>query len=232
MTEAQMAARVVRWLEDDGWSVYQEVEPIGLWGPGRADIVAVNGWRTRVVECKRALSFELLAQAQAWIQYAHWVDIAVPAIKASAEQSAGRNVAYKCAGMLGLGVLRVKSLHGIEEGVVSPVDRIGEDPPAGEPRPGLLDLLRPEHKTHAKAGEPGGGQWTRFKQTAAALRDFAANSPGETLRTALHRVEHHYASVRNALMSIERLGDESRKFGFEMRYSAEGMRLYPTTETG
>ena len=69
MSEADMAARVVAHLESEGYEVFHEVT-LGDWKDGvapRADIVATRDSSIITVECKKVLSFEVLAQAERWL---------------------------------------------------------------------------------------------------------------------------------------------------------------------
>lgn len=78
LTETELAAEVVRHLDEAGWETYQEVQLAGR----RADIVAVrHGTELMVVETKLNLTFDLLDQAFRWKPYAHAVYIAVPFAK-------------------------------------------------------------------------------------------------------------------------------------------------------
>lgn len=68
-TEAMLAAEIIGWLELEGWETYSEVTSPS--GQERADIVAVRTLpsgekNVAVIECKRELTFELLAQAKKW----------------------------------------------------------------------------------------------------------------------------------------------------------------------
>ena len=70
LSEVDLAARVVTWLEADAWDVYQEVDG--------ADIVAVRGPVLWVVECKVILGFPVLDQAMRRRAEAHCVWVATP----------------------------------------------------------------------------------------------------------------------------------------------------------
>lgn len=63
-SEVELARAVIQWLDHQHWDVYQEVRV----GPrGRiADIIAVRGPLTWVIECKKALGLEVLTQANDW----------------------------------------------------------------------------------------------------------------------------------------------------------------------
>jgi hypothetical protein len=150
LTEADLASKVVSWLESDGWEVFQEVQPEG-WGGPRADIVAVQEGRVWVVECKKQFSFDLLAQAEKWKPYSNRASIAVP----YARRSDGRSTAFRVAGLLGLGVFEVESLWPVDADRIPAVKQVVEPEYRGFVDWKLRDALRPEHKEYAKAGESG-----------------------------------------------------------------------------
>lgn len=198
MTEAEMAKRVVCYLEDEGYAVYEEVQ-LADWGGPRADIVATKNDRITVIEAKQHLSFELIAQAKRWQKMAHKVLIAVP----HARRSAGRDCALSILAMLGIGMLEVTSLWPLEdERGLRSVRQVVEPMFKPSCSPELAAALRPEHQTHAKAGTNSGGFVTRFSITCASVRTFLVDNPGATLRQALLNVDHHYASANSGVAAI------------------------------
>lgn len=226
-TEADMAAGVVKWLEADGFTVYQEVDPDGRGGV-RADIVAVRDSRITVVEAKKQLSWELLSQASHWQTFANRVYVAVP----DAKQREGRAMAFRCCALLGLGVLEVTALWPVEEGHRPPVKEKVEPEYRSSINPTLLHSLQPEHQTHAKAGTNAGGQWSRFRQTCAAVAAFAREHPGDTLRACLSLVDHHYSSIASGIQSLAKWSDKGlTDIGFELRTVDGAIRVYPAKES-
>lgn len=221
MSESSMAEKVVSWLEQDGWTIYQEVQP-HVDGP-RADIVAQREGALWVVEAKKQLSFDLLAQAEHWKGSAHCVWVAVPLAKSSN----GRSMAFRVARLLGLGVLEVRSLWPIDEGrmravstVVEPTERSGIDST-------LLRALRPEHQTHAKAGTNRGDHFTRYRATCEAIARYVTEHPGCTLREALSNVDHHYASIASGINALRTWASKGKAHGIELREEDGVLRVYP-----
>src|SRR6185312_5261868 len=174
-TEAMLAATVSAFLAADGAEVFHEVtlewklrrqatvgngRPVG---DGRADLAFLRGAVLGVVECKMSLSFELLAQAARWRDYAHEVWIAVP----FAKMSEGRHEAFQvCRKHYGFGVIEVQDDDEVR--LRHPVQRATIDP-------ALLNSLRPEHKTGGElAGTNRGGHFTTFKETAARWAAYVA----------------------------------------------------------
>lgn len=228
MSEAELASRVVKWLEDDGWSVFHEVTfGGGAIGDGRADIVATRGDELWVVEAKRSLSFDVMAQAERWKPYASRVSIAVPKTHEH-RPSDGRLLAHRLIASLELGLLEVRSLWPIEEGRLDAVVETVEPRVREGYASRLRNRLRPEHQTHAKAGESGGGHWTQWKATVAAVSRYATEHPGTTLKEALSHVEHHYSSVRSGVSSLTKWFAAGKVEGFELRQGEDRLlRVYP-----
>lgn len=203
VTEADLAAVVVRWLEERGFDVYQEVE---LERQGiRADIVARRGPELTIVETKTSASLALLGQVMERRRFAHRVYAASP-VKRGPFVDACKE--------MGIGVLAV---HVGGPGMYTPYKgsmAIPLDPPSVteiEPsrrwnaRPlKLASRLRPEHKTACPAGSPTGGHWSRWRDTCAQLAAVVAREPGLSLREALSpdRMRHHYASLASARSSL------------------------------
>ncbi len=192
-SEQSIAAIVVAWLEALGADVYQEVQVSG----GVADIVARVGFELWIVEVKTSLSLALVAQAFERRRLAHRVVIAAPATRAL------RDVLPIIA-ELGMGLLEVtpgETMHGAS---IPPrvVERLASR--RWNTRPvALARSLRPEHKTHGKAGAVGGGgRWTPFRGTCEALASIVRSEPGITLKAAVAKTKHHYRSERSAISSL------------------------------
>lgn len=211
--EQDVAAVVVAWLESCGHDVYQEVECRG----GVADIVTLAGPRREVsvVEVKTGWSLDLLEQCAARRRVAHRVWAAVPRSKAD------HSVLFH---KFGIGVLLVSPADKYSPasvGVRCEAERVSSDRRHGED---LRNRLRPEHKTHAKAGAIGaGGRYTPFAATCRALREVVEDAPGITIKDAIKATKHHYASVASAISSLRKLIDDGVVEGVRLR---EG-RLYP-----
>jgi hypothetical protein len=218
--EQDIAATVVAWLEDCGHDVYQEVECIG----GVADIVTLSGPRQRevsVVEVKTGWSLDLLEQCVSRRRIAHRVWAAVPHSKADhsilfAEFGIGVLVVTPEERM-GRYVIEARIAARFHAGRVSGDRRHGAD---------LKRRLRPEHKTHAKAGAPGaGGRYTPFAATCRALRDVVEAQPGISIKDAVAATDHHYASVRSAISSLRTWIDKGVVEGVRL----DAGHLYPVS---
>jgi len=222
-TEAEMAKIVVSWLADDGWEVYQEVEPPRC--HATADIVATRGRILWIIECKRSMSIDLLAQARDWRGWGHRVSVAVPALR----MSHGRRAFLH----------RIMDDHGIGWlSVQQPRSRYAAQAPVKELlRPGFMRRLRStrmqnclteRHKTFAEAGNAKGLRWTPFKATCEKLVQVAKANPGILLGDLLKQITHHYASDTSAKAQISRLSREGVIKGIEVRKEGRRLRVYPT----
>jgi hypothetical protein len=187
-SEEEVASVVVTWLESLGFDVYQEV----ACGGGVADIVARIRADVWAVEVKTSLSLALLVQAMAHRRDATRVYIAAPVTRNM------NDVGSLCA-ELGIGLLQVSSGDSYDPPRVRSVvesRRFNRRPVA------LTKRLRPEHKTHAKAGTAGGGRWTPWRDTCEQLARLVAASPGITLKAAIDSIRHHYRSSSGARSSL------------------------------
>ena len=201
ISEADIAAQVRTFLDENGWETYAEVQFAHGLGTfeGRADLVATRLDTTEtephlsVVECKRELSFELFAQAARWQPFAHHVWIAFP----YAKPSDGRREAFHIArDYYGFGILELQDRSGV---VVR-----GHGNPNGNVCDHLLRSLRPEHKTYAAPGTNRGGQWSSFKETCGHLATHVAGNPGVKLEDAVVAIRHHYRNKASAVSSLRK----------------------------
>jgi hypothetical protein len=219
ISEASLAATIKAYLEQDGWTTYQEVclshAMQGKHNLGsRADIVATRDGQIAVVECKLSLSFDLLRQAKQWQPFANIVWIAFPESK----RTPGRNEACSIARDRGFGILEVRD------------DRIH---PWGSPRvqveidDALLVSLRPGHQTAAPAGTNRGGHFTSFAESCEHLAQYVAIHPGCKLAEAVSEIRHHYASKSSAMGGFTRA---IKKGWVANVYSGWKQGLYPTPQ--
>lgn len=188
--EVDLAAKVVTHLENEGWDVYQEVKV----DSAVCDIVAKRGTFVITIECKLILSWELLAQADGWIDYATQSFIAVPWAKRDWTTNGFMQKLLKKAriGCFIVGDAKVSTWHYPE--------------PNREANTGYFtEALRPEHKTHAKAGGNSGGYWTPFAGVASAVAIYVSEHPGGvTIKelSLLPECKKHYKTPASAISAI------------------------------
>jgi hypothetical protein len=212
-SEQDLVAVVVVWLEAMGADVYQEVECAG----GVADIVANVGAETWIVEVKTSLSLALLTQAMERRRDAHRIFVAAPYTKHL------RDVKRLC-DEVGIGLLIVQ---------VGDFDSTWNQPRVNvevygrrwNRRPAALrSRLKPEHKTSAKAGAPGGAdRWTPWRDTCQQLARLVKSQPGIPLKEAIDTIKHHYRSAASARTSLAKWISDGKVDGVRL----EGGRCWP-----
>ncbi len=204
-TEVEVAEKVVAWLEDLKWEVYQEV-PVGA---GVADIVAVQGPVQWVIETKTGMSMQLLKQLDSRIGCAHMVSAAVP-------YGARSEIPYRLLKALGVGLLLLYCGEVQERLRPTFFRRIA--------RP---IELHESQKTFAKAGSPGGSHWSPFKTTSREVIGWVTANPGCTLRDMLTNVRHHYDGLASAKRNIVHWIDAGVIPGIRVERGGREIRLFP-----
>lgn len=220
--EAEVAALVVDYLGKKGHDVYQEV-PCST---GVADIVVLNGAEDWIVETKVGWSLDLLVQAMARRRDAHRVFVAVP----DARDWEDRADLFRS---LGIGTYRVRPherytdvehagrmmARGFDDAVAGGctyacpcklgydlVKLVGGAPVLQAPSWQLREHVRPQHKTHARAGARNGKgvfHWSPWRESMQNLADFVARHPeGVRAGAAAKGVKHHYPNDRSASASL------------------------------
>lgn len=219
MTEADLAARLVAWLEAAGWDVYQEVE---CWG-GLADIVAVRDRRAWLIECKLVMGFDVVAQADRHIGTAHYVSVAVPR-RRSYSGARGRRLARDLLRWRGIGLLELPARDYGEPGqVVEKVAprlqrRLAHD---------VRLKLRPEQKTHARAGTNRGGQWTPWQANLREIRSYVAAHPGTTLKELATELRTDYVTGPGKASNVGRWVERQDVPGVTLRRDGRRLTLWP-----
>ena len=181
-SEVDLAQAVIEWLESDGWDVYQEVQVDEV----RADIVAFEPETKRswIIECKRSLTFDVVAQAWRWRRLAHWVSVGVP--EGPKFWTDGRK--------LGMEILEWKKIGFVPVGECGVLGEQVRRVPANLDADSydLIHTCRPEHKIRAPAGTNKGGYVTEFGETVAKIEDFVRENPGADIKTVSRSIKHHY----------------------------------------
>jgi len=217
VSEQDVAAIVVDYLEQLGADVYQEVECQG----GVADLVARVGAEIWIVEVKTSFSLALLLQAMDRRRCAHRVVIAAPYTRNI------RDVGVVCEA-LGIGVWQVRVPDPSSTWEQPEVRQLVTSARHNRRPVELAKRLEPGHKTHAKAGAVGAaGRWTPFRRTCEALAAVVSREPGVLLKQAIDQIEHHYATDANARSSMLKWIEVGRVPGVELRRTNGAALLYP-----
>jgi len=221
VTEADLAKPLIPWLEAQHWTVYQEVQ-CRTYGTV-ADIVALQGNLSWIIEVKRNLTFALIEQAAQWHGSARFVSVAVPSPKTRAK---GRRIAENVLRHMGIGLILI-SEHDWEEPhhAISPAlcRRLHASL-------AIAPFCTEQHKTWAEAGSAGSNHWTPFQQTARGVLCYVREHPGCSLRELVDGIEHHYLHDTTARSCLARWIREGVIKGVRVLYEGRRIRLYPSEE--
>lgn len=189
--EAQLAEKVVKYLRDEGWTVYPEIQ-VKAYGD-IADIVAVREDEVMVIETKTNFGLGVLGQAHEWKKFATYVAVGVPESKRrSKARSFGQHVCWN----LGIGIFVVDPVTGYVREQTAPKKIEGAQTKV------ILDTLTEAHKTYAKAGNADKQYLSKFKVTIQHLVKYVKANPECCLKIAVTKIKHHYkhdASARSSL---------------------------------
>jgi hypothetical protein len=186
-----------------------------------ADIVARVGAEIWIVEVKTSLSIALIVQAHGRRRLAHRTWIAAPYTRGCAE-------AARVVGELGIGVMLVRTREWSDGASARVTIEHDARRLTSNRRIPLAGKLRPEHKTHAKAGAiGGGGRWTPFRDTCEQLRAVVASAPGITLKEGIAAIRHHYTSMASARGALAARIESGLVPGVRLERDGKAVRLYP-----
>lgn len=208
-TETQLAEKVVDWLNNQGWDVYQEVQPFAYGNV--ADIVAVRGALLWVIETKRVLNMKVIQQACNWQGRANFISVATPRTQRYA-------IMEKFLRYLRVGHIEVDEAHDPSEYIFPPLNRRKHER--------LRDCLSEEHKTYAKAGNAEGKRWTPFQGTAQAVKHFVSLNPGCTTKEIIENVKTHYGCSTTARSCIAQYIQRGIIKGIKCDNSKRILRFY------
>ena len=180
MSEQELAAILVSYLENDGWEVFQEVDT-EHWGI--ADIIAKRDGIIWAIETKTSLNLDVMQQAWRKRPHAHFISVAFPAPRRRAE-----DFATQVCKTMGIGILHISS-GVLERNKGVAFKKIGT---------AISSRLREEHKTYAKAGSAKGGYWTPYKDTCEKLLAVVQAEPGIRVKDAVLKIQHHYKTNTTA----------------------------------
>jgi len=190
-SEVDLARKVVAWLKEQKWEVYQEVEHRK--SGGIADIVATQGPLLWIIETKMRFGLDVVAQAKRWIPYAHYSSVATPWTRNHTE------ILDEYLRWKGIGRLRVSEFtHQCPVDIEVPA-RLNRKAPHVS---AIKKILKPEHQTYAEAGSACGGRYTPYTATCDELRRYLKDHPGSSLKETIANIKTHYASKQSAVSSL------------------------------
>ena len=189
-TEADLAARVTAWLQEQHWKVYPEVRP-QLGGP-RADIVATQAGRIWIIECKMSYSLPVIAQACNWAGSAHWISVATP--KKWQQRMAEARLKREIMQWKGIGHIEVSG--DVRNQVAPRLNRSA--------RTESIALCL--HDATIAMGVSGSqnSYYTPYRATCRQLLEYVLDNPGCTMKDAIGHVKHHYNCDTTAISCLNK----------------------------
>lgn len=176
MIESTLAETVVRYFEERGFTIYQEV----VARFGRADIVAVNGPVVAIIEVKTSMGLALLAQTANWLGYANLVYAAAPYPRE-------RQYVERIAREQGFGLIAVGRGFEPKEFVAPRFYRV---------KAPIRKALHEEQRTFAKAGNSGSRFWSPWQGTCRQVQSTVKTRM--TMAELVARIKHHYGTTGTA----------------------------------
>lgn len=213
-SESDLGARVVAYMRDLGWDVWQEVKA-GRWDGPRVDAVGKLGRLVWAVEIKTSLGFRVVEQAHGWIGHANYVSVAAP--------RPSSKFALKVCADYGIGVLCAGWGATVSEALAPKLWRKRSET--------LARCLTEERRQIGAAGSAGGEYWTPFRKTCRALCEAVQARPGQTLREIVAAVATHYRTPGTARSSLAKLIERGVVAGVRSEIGADRqLRLYPASQ--
>jgi len=224
-SEEEFAEIIVKWLKQNDWTVYQEVQ--AKYGSSIADIVAEKDGKYWIIECKLNFGFKVMQQADEWRHFANYVSIAVPYHKHSRFRE-------KICKLLNIGVIAVncRYRYGYSEQNIVENHSLQVLIPKIEQElrhKYLINILNEKHKTFAKAGNSYGQRLTPFKLTVEKLIDYVRKNNGCLLKEAIKNISHHYSHHRSANCCLSRLINDDIIKELYLERKKEGNKVYLKT---
>lgn len=210
--ETELAALVIAWLREDGWTIYQEVEHFN--SPRIADIVAWKDGLAWVVEVKSTCGFELLEQALHYRGSAHRISMAAPL---PATDRLASFVPRHCV-ELGIGFFHLDAARG----TATPL----EFPRTDRKVQSIGFHLRPEHMRAAPAGTQTGGRSSQRSRMLEAVVHFVQGNHGCTVPEVCAAVPELGRGSHSMRLLMD-LAKRDQIPGVRRKKLAGGWRLYP-----
>ena len=212
-SEETLAAKVVAWLEENQYDVYQEV-CAGLRTKSADIVVKMPSRLSWAIEVKTSLSLDVIRQAHGWIGKANYVSVAVPAANTE-----GRRFSEKVLRGYGIGLIEVGKYDSVYESVHAAFNRS-----AGR---WLADSLLPEQKVWGKAGNANGDRFSPYARTCLNLLNYVRQRPGCFFKQAIENIDTHYNSITGARSALYHWLKLGKIKGVRLVKECNRLKLYP-----
>lgn len=216
MKESDLAKKIIKYLEDNGYTSYKEVCMRGRGGNARCDayFIKKDGDKiidTIAVETKLNMNLTVIQQAYRWIKYANKNYICLPSTKRKNWKS--RKFAYKVCEQFGIGVYEV-SPYEIKERVVATNSSKYKLPPLYEEQKDFV------------AGSDDSKYYTSFKHTVKQLDDFMLNKEKYKWSELIKEIKHHYKNNKNANTTLKKYIGGDVIPGYFLKKEGRDLYLY------
>lgn len=188
LTEKDLAKEVIEWLQQMGWTCYQEVR-IGSMGAPIVDVIGVKDKISWSVECKTTFTLHVINQAFKNTRVFHYSSIAIPARKKSAygsySSNPGRDMGERICEDYKIGILTVDPELAISVREIVPAQLFRNN---HEYQKHIVKTYCTEHhlsNNYAQAGSKGGGYFTPYKLMMTTAELFVKSNPGCTIEMIL-----------------------------------------------
>ena len=216
-SEASICKAVARAAEHCGWTVYAEVSlPTPHGGRAPADLVLQRGDETTIVEAKKALTWQLIEQAERWVGMANYSIAVCPSTSAK-----WKDIARKATHAIGVGLI-------FWPGGKSWDDLVADCglTPGGS---AVEQFLDGKQKGYSTPGAGGQRRWSPTRAWLDQVEQYVQRNPGCTVRDVARSVQHGLRSNHLARNQIVRAAERG---GVDVRIEEEnGIRtLFPKNE--
>jgi hypothetical protein len=186
-SEIELAEKVVIWLKEQGWIIYQEVTYESI-----ADVVAIKNDVIWIIECKTSFGLKIINQALNWIGCANFISIAIPYLSSYNQK--------RISNYLPIGIIEVKK-ESNNNHYINVVKEAPEQEDISELNY-FKKRLYEKQKTWAKAGNNQGKRHTAFQDTVEQIYNYLKLNPGSTLKQIITNIHHHYHKDQTAQCAI------------------------------
>lgn len=216
MTEVELAKKIILYLNDLKWDVYQEVQ-LHRNGP-IADIVAVQNGLVWIIEVKKSFSLAVLDQILEWPYYGNYVSIAALPSKKDNKFVLAFMKNY------GIGHLVVSQFDNeVNEKIMPFFNRKAF-------KNSILKILKDEHKTFAEAGNNYGKHFTPFQNTVFQIQTIVEQNQGILFKDLLNRIKHHYHNNNTARACLLKWISDGILKGITIKKDNKDLKVYFNNE--
>jgi hypothetical protein len=195
-SEADLAEKIINFLESLGWISYKEVSIKGKGGGIRSDSYFIKKVGDEIVETmsletKLNFSLKVIEQADKWKSHANRCYICIPAPKRNQRKSFQFGI--KVCKQLNIGIFEVNMGNGS-------VNELNA--PTASKNPKLPPLY--EQQRSSVAGNDKGSFITAFKVTVINLDEYMQDKDGIELKDLVSNIKHHYKNEKSAISTIQK----------------------------